>query len=187
MGTVEEEGPGRGRGHSRGTGGGKAAWLTPPHPVSGDWLFSEPETLNPDPQLGPGSSGPPAGTPTPTPAGWLCSRAPALGCGYDAVCGGVCRGIQLPTAPVRSDSMESQPPSSHGRVSDRAVPAAESAVPSPPSPPLSGPTPAHPSDQAQGALPAQASLTLRREACLPLLEPSAHEPPAGAGSLGSAY
>lgn len=48
-------------------------------------------------------------------------------------------------------------------------------LPRAPSPPLSGPTPAHPSDQAQGPLPAeaQASLTLRREACLPLLEPTA--------------
>lgn len=46
------EGPGWGWGHSGGKGGRKAAWLTPPtppHPVSGNWLFSEPETLNPDP------------------------------------------------------------------------------------------------------------------------------------------
>lgn len=182
------EGPGWGWGHSGGQGGRKAAWLTPPtppHPVSGNWLFSEPETLNPDPPdlaqvavallRGP-----------PTPAGWLWSRAPALGCGYDAVCGGVFRGIQLPTAPARSDSKESQPPSSHGRVSDRAVPAAESAVPSPfwadacssfrpgsRSPPRGS---AGFPDSQKGGMPPSAGTHGR-----------AREPPGGAGCLGSAY
>lgn len=161
------EGPERGRGHSRGKGGRKAAWLTPPA-VSGDWLFSEPETLNPDPpDLAQVAVALLRGPPPP----------PQGGCGHERQPWAV--GMMLFVV-VYSEGF-SCPRLLRGaipRSPSRPLPTAEfptrlCLLPRAPPPPLSGPMPAHPSDQAQGPLPAQASLTLRREAWLPPLEPTA--------------
>lgn len=96
----------------------------------------------------------------------------ALGHGCDGVCGSVFGGNSA--AHCSCEERSQGVPAALFPPPWEVLSTRPCLLPRVPSPPLSGPTPAHPSDQAQGPLPAAGfPESHKEEACVPLLKPMA--------------